>query len=104
MASEFVISPTPFVEKCKRLAKSRHLYVDAKSGSIRLAWSALSEDGAPNKIEYINRAEAASLGITYEILIDAVLKGGGIIDGIGHYPVTDEIIRRLKKSYFKNRS
>jgi len=71
--------------------------VDAKSGSIRLAWSALSEDGTPNKIEYINRAEAASLGITYEILIDAVLKRGGIVDGSGHYPVTDEIIRRLRK-------
>ena len=97
MASEPTISPKPFVEKCKRLARSRHLYVDAKSGSIRLAWSALSEDGTPNKIEYINRAEAASLGITYEILIDAVLKSGGIVDGSGHYPVTDEIIRRLRK-------
>ena len=71
--------------------------MDAKSGSIRLAWSALSEDGTPNKIEYINRAEAASLGITYEILIDSVLKYGGTVDGIGHYPVTDEIIRRLRK-------
>ena len=97
MATEFVISPKPFVQKCKRLAKSKHLHVDLKSGSIRLAWSALSEDGNANKIEYIDRAEAASLGITYELLLDAVLKGGGIVDGSGHYPVTKEIIRRLRK-------
>ena len=95
MASKFVISPKPFVQKCNRLAKSRHLYVDVKSGSIRLAWSALSEDGTA--IEYINRAEAASLGITYELLLDAVLRSGGIVDGSGHYPVTEEMICRLRK-------
>ena len=98
MASEFMISPDPFVQKCKRLAKSRNFYVDVKDGSIRLAWSALSEDGAPNEIQYINKAEASSLGIHYELLLNAVLKGGGAINGSGHYPVTDEIIRRLKKA------
>jgi hypothetical protein len=98
MASKFVISPEPFIQKCKSLAKAKHLYVDVKNGAIRLAWSALSEDGAANKIEYINRAEAASLGMPYELLLDAVLEAGGAIDGIGHYPVTDEIIGRLKKA------
>ena len=97
MASKFTISPKPFVEKCKRLAKSRHLYVDSKSGSIRLAWSALSDDGTGSKIEYINRAEAVRIGIPYDLLIDAVLEGGGAIEDSGHYPVTEEIIRRLRK-------
>jgi hypothetical protein len=96
MVSKFVISPDPFVQKYKRLAKSRNPYVDAKDGSIRLAWSALSEDG--NAIEYIDRAEAASLGIYYELFLNAVLKGGRAIDGSGHYPVTDDIIKRLKKA------
>jgi hypothetical protein len=98
MASMFVISPEPFIQKCKSLAKSRHLYVDAKSGSIRLAWSAVSENGTANEIEYLNRAEAASLGIPYELLLGAVLEGDGAIDGSGHYPVTNEIIWRLKKA------
>jgi hypothetical protein len=31
-------------------------------------------------IEYLKRAEAASLGITYESLLAAVLKAGGAID------------------------
>ena len=91
MASKFVISPEPFVQKCKSLAKAKDLYVDVKDGSIKLAWSALSDDGTTSKIEYINRAEAVRIGIPYDLLIDAVLEGGGI------YPVTEEIIRRLRK-------
>jgi hypothetical protein len=98
MASKFVISPEPFVQKCKSLAKARDLYVDVKEGSIRLAWSAFSDDELTSKVEYINRAEAASLGMPYELLLDAVLEAGGAINGSGHYPVTDEIIRRLKKA------
>ena len=95
MASKFVISPEPFVQKCKSLAKAKDLYVDVKDGSIRLAFS---DDESTSKVEYINRAEAVSLGIPYELLLDAVLEGGGTIDGSGHYPVTNEIIRRLKKA------
>ena len=97
MASKFVISPEPFVQKCKSLAKAKDLHVDMKDGSIKLAWSALSGDGIASKMEYINRAEAVRIGIPYDLLIDAVLEGGGVIDGCGHYPVTEEIIRRLKK-------
>jgi hypothetical protein len=64
---------------------------------IKLAWSAISEDGTASKIEYINMAEAVRIGMPYDLLIDAVLEGGGVIDGIGHYPVTEEIIWRLRK-------
>jgi hypothetical protein len=72
--------------------------LDVKDGSIRLAWSAVSENGTANEIEYLNRAEAASLGLPYELFLDAVLEGAGAIDGNGHYPATDEIIRLLKKA------
>jgi len=37
------------------------------------------------------------LGIPYDLLLDAVLDGAVAIDGSGHYPVTEEIIRRLRK-------
>jgi hypothetical protein len=97
MASKFVISPEPFVQKCKSLAKAKDLYVDVKDGSIRLAWSAISKDGTASKIEHINRAEAVRLGIPYELLLDAVLEAGGTIDGSDHYPVTEEIIHGLRK-------
>jgi hypothetical protein len=34
MASKFVMSPEPFVQKCKSLAQAKDLYVDVKDGSI----------------------------------------------------------------------
>ena len=64
---------------------------------ISLAWTAFSEYGSASKVEYFYRAEAVRLGIPYELLLDAVLESGGAIDGSGHYSVTEEIIRRLKK-------
>ncbi|MCJ7444945.1 MAG: hypothetical protein MUO26_10520 [Methanotrichaceae archaeon] len=94
MASEFVISPEPFIQKCKSLAKAKNLFVDVKDGQIRLAWT---EDGSTNKFEYIDRIEAVRLGISYESLVDAVSEGGGAIDINGHYPMTNEIIRSLRK-------
>jgi hypothetical protein len=97
MENRILISPEPFIQKCKSLAKSKDLHVEMEDGLIRLAWTAFSDDGAANMIEYINRAEAVRLGISYDLLLDAVLEGGGAIDGSGHYPVTEEIIRRLRK-------
>ncbi|MCJ7445527.1 MAG: hypothetical protein MUO26_13565, partial [Methanotrichaceae archaeon] len=95
MASEFVISPEPFIQKCKSLSKAKNLYVDVQDRCIHLAWAA--DGGSTNKVEYIDRIEAVRLGIPYELLLDAVSEGGGTIDINGRYPVTNEIIRRLKK-------
>ena len=65
MANEFVMSPEPFIQKCKNLAKSKDLYVEVEEGSISLAWTAFSEDGSTNKVEYFYRAEAVRLGISW---------------------------------------
>ncbi|MCJ7444838.1 MAG: hypothetical protein MUO26_09965 [Methanotrichaceae archaeon] len=94
MANTITISPEPFIQKCKSLAKARNLYVDVKDGQIRLVWT---DDASTNKFEYIDRIEAVRLGIPYDLLIDAVSEGGGGIDINGCYPVTDEIIRKLRK-------
>ena len=71
MAGKFVISPEQFVEKCRSLAKAKDLYVDVENGQVRLAWRAYSEDGTPNKIEYIDGIEASRLNINYDLLLDA---------------------------------
>ena len=63
MASKFVMSPEPFIQKCKNLATSKDLHVEVEDGLISLAWTAFSEDGSTNKGEYFYRAEAASLRI-----------------------------------------
>jgi hypothetical protein len=95
MANRVLISPEPFIRKCKSLAKD--LYVDVVDGIIRFAWKAISDDGSTNKVEYIDRAEAVRLGIPYELLLDAVSEGGGATNINGHYPVTDDIKWRLRK-------
>ena len=71
MAGKFVISPEPFVEKCRSLAKAKDLYVDVGNGQVRLAWTTHSEDASANKIEYIDRIEASRLNIHYDLLLDA---------------------------------
>ena len=71
MPNGIVISPEPFVEKCRSLAKSKDLYVDVENGQVRLARMARFDDGTPNKIEYIDRIEASRLNIHYDLLLDA---------------------------------
>jgi len=93
MENKITISPEPFIQKCKSLAKAKNLYVDVEDGQIRLAWT---DDGS-NKVEYIDRIEAVRLGIFYESLVDAVEEGGEAVNIDSHYPVTDEIIRKLRK-------
>jgi hypothetical protein len=97
MASEFVILPEPFVKKCRSLAKAKDLYVEVMDGQVRLAWAKYhAKDISANKIEYIDRIEASRLGIDYNLLLDAVSEDRAtLIDG--HYPVTDEIIERLRR-------
>ena len=70
MAGKFVISPEPFVEKCRSLAKAKDLHIDVENGQVRLAWTILSDDGTPNKINYIDRIEASRLNIHYDLLLE----------------------------------
>jgi len=43
-----VISPEPFVQKCKSLAKAKKTYLDVLNGCVILAWMA---DGAADFME-----------------------------------------------------
>ena len=54
-------------------------------------------DGTPNKIEYIDRIEAPRLNIDYDLLLDAVSEDREAVIIDGRYPVTNEIIGRLRK-------
>ncbi|MCJ7443230.1 MAG: hypothetical protein MUO26_01645 [Methanotrichaceae archaeon] len=48
--------------------------MDVEDRQIRLAWT---DDRITKKIEYIDRIEALRLGISYDLLLDAVSEGGG---------------------------
>jgi hypothetical protein len=92
-----VISPEPFVEKCRSLARAKDLYVEVRDGQVRLAWANHhAEDIPASKIEYIDRIEASRLGIDYNLLLDAVSEDRAILID-GRYRVTEEIIERLRK-------
>jgi len=45
----------------------------------------------------MDRIEASRLDTPYDLLIDAVSDGDGASDINGHYPVTNEIVGRLRK-------
>jgi len=88
-----VISPEPFVQKCKSLAKAKKTYLDVLDGRVVLAWM---DDGAAN---FMERADVIGLGLSYDMLLDALYEAGGTIDVNGRYPIDDVIRRRLGRIF-----
>jgi hypothetical protein len=92
----FVISPEPFIQKCRSLARARNLFLDVVDGRVRLAWTVSSDDG---RVEFMERADAIGLGIGYDTLLDALSEAGGAIDENGCYPINDAIRQRLNRIF-----
>jgi hypothetical protein len=88
-----VISPESFVQKCKSLAKAKNPYLDVLDGRVVLAWM---DDGAAN---FMERADVIGLGLSYDMLLDALSEAGGAIDVNGRYPIDDAIRRRLGRIF-----
>jgi hypothetical protein len=93
----FVISPEPFVRKCKSLAAAKNIYLDVEEGRVRLVWTG-SSDGA---VGFMERAEALGLGISYDMILDALSESGETINTNGRYPINDVIRRRLRRIFNK---
>ena len=89
-----VISPEPFIHKCKSLARAKSLYLDVMDGRVRLAWNGSSYDGS---IDFMERADAIGLGISYDMFLDALSEAGGATSMSGRYPINDAIRQRLRK-------
>ena len=86
-----VISPEPFVRKCKSLAAAKNTYLDVVDGRVRLVWTGSSDDAT----DFMERADAIGLGISYDMLLEALFEAGGTIDINGSYPIDDAIRQRL---------
>ena len=91
-----VISPEPFIQKCRSLAKAKNLHLDVMDGIVRLAWASYS-DSAICRTESIDRIEGIRLGISYEMILNALEEAGGTIGINGRYPINDVIRQRLRK-------
>jgi hypothetical protein len=87
----YMMSPEPFIQKCKSLAAAKNTYLDVVDGRVRLAWM---NDGV---IDFMERADAIGLGVSYDTLLDALSEAGGAIDSEGRYPINDVIRRRLMR-------
>jgi hypothetical protein len=86
-----VISPEPFIQKCRSLARAREPHLDVKDGRVRLAWI---DNGSA---VFMERAEVIGLGISYDMLLDALLESGGAVDVDSRYPINEAVKQRLRK-------
>ena len=89
-----MISPEPFIRKCRSLAHGKNPHLDVAYRRIRFAWTVGSTD---SRVDYMERADPIGLGISYDMLLDALCKAGGTLDADGCYPIDDAIRRTLRK-------
>jgi len=92
-----VISSEPFIRKCKSLAAAKNTYLDVVDGRVRLVWTGSSDDAT----DFMERADAIGLGISYDMLLEALFEAGGAIDINGSYPIDDAIRQRLRRIFNK---
>ena len=90
---QFVISPEPFVQKCRSLARAKSIYLEVLEGHVRLAW----KGSIDNDQGFMERVDAIGLGINYDMLLNALSKAGGAPSMSGRYPINDAIRRKLKR-------
>jgi hypothetical protein len=92
-----LISPEPFIRKCKSLAAAKNAYLDVVDGRVRLVWTGSFDDTT----DFMERADAIGLGISYDMLLEALFEAGGAIDINGSYPIDDAIRQRLRRIFNK---
>ena len=77
----------------RALPKQKNPYLNVLDGRVVLAWM---DDGAAN---FMERADVIGLGLSYDMLLDALYEAGGAIDVNGRYPIDDAIRRRLGRIF-----
>ena len=50
---------------------------------------------------FMQRADIIGLGISYDMLLEALFEAGGAIDVNGRYPINDAIRQRLRRIFNK---
>jgi hypothetical protein len=79
------------------LAAAKNTYLDVVDGRVRLVWTGSSDDAT----DFMERADAIGLGISYDMLLEALFEAGGAIDINGSYPIDDAIRQRLRRIFNK---
>lgn len=95
----YIISPEPFIEKCRSLSIARDPYLEVLDGRVRLAWTVSSAGDQ----DFMERSDVIGLGIWYDMLLIALSEAGGTLDAGGRYPINDAIRQRLVKLLSANK-
>ena len=83
------------LQSCKSCSNMAYPFVDVSSFHVALAFMIFSEDGASSHVYRLTDEKARQLGITEDMLNDAVeLKGGALIIP-GHYPINEAVRCKL---------
>ena len=88
-----MISPEPFIQKCRSLARAKNPYLEVVDGRVRLTWTV----GDECSVDYMDRVDVIGLGISYDMLVNAVMEAGGTLDVDGHYPIDGVVRKTLRK-------
>jgi hypothetical protein len=80
-----VISPEPFIQKCRSLAGSKCTYLEGVEGRVRLAW----KNG--KAADFMDWGDYIIPGIAYDMLLEALLEAGGATGMNDYYPIDDAI-------------
>ncbi len=91
----YIISPEPFIEKCRSLSRARNPYLQVLDGRVKLAWTVSSAGDQ----DFMERSDIIGLGIWYDVLLNALPEAGGTLDVDGCYPINDAIRHRLMKLF-----
>ena len=59
----------------------------------------ISLDGDDGAANFMERADVIGLGLSYDMLLDALYEAEGAIDVNGRYPIDDAIRRRLGRIF-----
>jgi Zn finger protein HypA/HybF involved in hydrogenase expression len=84
--------------KIKAMADVQDPFVDCWNWRAALAWTVFSEDGHSSHVERLSDEEQEQLGVTEDMLYEAIEVTGGAINRSGHYPITEEIRGMLQAS------
>ena len=84
-------------EKAQRLANTSYPFIDVWSFQAALSFMTFDSKGSSCSPERLTEGELESLGITEEMLLNAIEEAGGAINRSGHYSISEEIRERLNR-------
>ncbi len=98
LGSEIIRGPEDFQrlqDKAQGQANLSYPFIDVWSFQAALSFMAFDSTGSTCSPERLTEEELEDLGITEEMLLEAIEEAGGAINRSGHYPISEAIREKL---------